>query len=154
MKLAFTDETHHNAGIEWENRMLMEWIKGVFESPMIKIERQCSSNIRQHVETIFINDGWALNVDVAQHHRLKVFAQKDDVAFQLQTGNMSRAPYDLLKLQYLFQKERIKVAAIGLPTLNASKLIGDNIANADRIVRELKLFNQVITVPILVLAFD
>lgn len=154
MKLAFTDETHHNAGIEWKNRMLIKWIKGVFDAPMIRIERQCSSKIRQHVETRLINDGWALNVDVVQHHRLKIFAQKDDIAFQLQTGNMSRAPYDLLKLQYLFQKERINVAAIGLPTLNASKLIGDNIANADRIVRELKLFNQVITVPILVLAFD
>ncbi|MDF1732957.1 MAG: hypothetical protein P1U49_15735 [Minwuia sp.] len=154
MKLAYTYDHHHSAGAEWERRDLKEWLTDVFEAPAIKIEPRCTPAIREHVETEFLNEGWALNVDLDQGYRLKVFAQKHDLAFQLQTGNMSRAPYDLLKMQYLFQSQRIEAAALALPTKEAAKLIGDNIANAERVINELQLFDRVITVPILVIAFE
>lgn len=154
MKLAFTYDDHHNAGAEWDSRELKDWLTDVFEAPAIKIEKRCTQEIREHVETEFLNQGWALGVSLSHGTGLKVFAQKEDLAFQLQTGNMSRAPYDLLKLQYLFQSERIEAAAIALPTKDAAKAIGDNIANAERVIQELELFDRVITVPILVVAFE
>lgn len=154
MKLAFTYDEHHNAGTIWERRDLKEWLTDVFEAPAVKIEKRCTHSIRDHVESEFLNDGWALGVSLDQGLGLKVFAEKGDLAFQLQTGNMSRAPYDLLKLQYLFQAERIEAAALALPTNEAAKRMGENIANAERIIRELQLFDRVITVPILVVAFD
>ncbi len=154
MKLAYTYDDHHSAGAEWERRELKEWLTDVFEAPAVKIEPRCTPQIRKHVETEFLNEGWALNVNLDQAHGLSVFAMQDDVAFQLQTGNMSRAPYDLLKLQYLFQSERIEAAALALPTKEAAKVIGDNIANAERVIKELELFDRVITVPILVVAFE
>lgn len=154
MKLAYTYDNHHSAGAEWEQRDLKEWLTDVFEVPAVRIAPRCTQAIRKHVETEFLNEGWALNVDLDQEHRLKVFAMKDDLAFQLQTGNMSRAPYDLLKMQYLFQSQRIEAAALALPTKNAAKTIGDNLANAERIINELELFDRVITVPILVVAFE
>ena len=95
-----------------------------------------------------------LNVKLAESFELNVFAMHDDLAFQLQTGNMSRAPYDLLKLQYLFQSKRIEASALALPTKEASKVIGDNIANAERVIKELELFDRVISAPILVIAFE
>src|SRR5262249_62229056 len=103
MKLAFTYDDHHNAGAEWERRDLKEWLTDVFEAPAIKIQRHCTQEIHQHVQQEFMNQGWAIDVRLDQQHQLAVTALKDDLAFQLQTGNMSRAPYDLLKLQYLFQ---------------------------------------------------
>ncbi len=154
MKLAYTYDAHHSAGAEWDRRELKDWLTDVFEAPAIKIEPRCTPAIRGHVEAEFLNEGWALNVDLDQGYKLKVFAQKDDVAFQLQTGNMSRAPYDLLKMQYLFQSQRIEAAALALPTKRAANLIGDNIANAERVINELQLFDRVITVPILVIAFE
>ncbi|MDZ4752248.1 MAG: hypothetical protein SGI87_11565 [Flavobacteriales bacterium] len=154
MKLAYTYENHHSAGAQWEQRDLIEWLTDVFEAPSVRIEPRCTSEIRNHVETEFLNEGWALNVDLDQNHGLKVFALKDDLAFQLQTGNMSRAPYDLLKMQYLFQSQKIEAAALALPTKIAAKIIGDNIANAERVIKELQLFDRVITVPILVVAFE
>lgn len=154
MKLAYTYEDHHSAGAEWIRRGLMEWLTDVFEAPAIKIAPRCTHAIREHVEGEFLQEGWALGVDLDQSHKLKVFAEKDDLAFQLQTGNMSRAPYDLLKMQYLFQSQRIEAAALALPTREAARSIGDNIANADRVINELQLFDRVITVPILVLAFE
>lgn len=154
MKLAFTYEDHHSAGAEWERREAQEWLTDVFEAPAIKIQPRCTSEIRTHVETEFLNEGWALRINLDQGSSLNVFAGKDDLAFQLQTGNMSRAPYDLLKMQYLFQAGRIEAAAIALPTHKAAKTMGDNIAYAERVIRELELFDRVITVPILVVAFE
>lgn len=154
MKLAYTYDNHHSAGSEWEQRDLKEWLTDVFEAQAVRIEPRCTPLIRKHVETEFSNEGWALNVNLDQQYGLKVFALKDDLACQLQTGNMSRAPYDLLKMQYLFQSGRIEAAAIALPTKNAAKIIGDNIANAERVIKELELFDRVITVPILVVAFE
>ena len=153
MKLNGTYD-HHNAVSEWQRRDLHEWLTDVFEAPAVSIQRYGTPAIREHVDSEFANEGWALDVRLDQHHQLAVTALKGDLAFQLQTGNMSRAPYDLLKLQYLFQEHKIQAAALALPTLAAAKIIGDNIANADRVCRELKLFDRVITVPISVVAFD
>ena len=152
MKLAYIYGDHHSAGAEWSN--LQNWISGVFEAPSIKIKPRCTTVIREHVENAFLNEGWALKVDLKPGYRLKVFAMHDRLAFQLQTGNMSRAPYDLLKFQYLFQNDRIEAAALAVPTREAANIIGDNIANADRIIKELVLFDRVISVPILVIAFN
>ncbi|MDX8355660.1 restriction endonuclease [Cognatiyoonia sp. IB215182] len=154
MKLAYTYDNHHSSGAEWERRELKEWLTDVFEAPAVKIEPRCTSAVRKHVENEFLNEGWALNVNLDKSSGLSVFAMRDDLAFQLQTGNMSRAPYDLLKLQYLFQSGRIEAAALGLPRKEAAKIIGDNIANAERVIKELELFDRVITVPILVVAFE
>jgi hypothetical protein len=154
MKLAFTYDDHHNAGAEWSRRELKDWLTDVFEAPSIRIQKHCTQEIRQHVDQEFINEGWATDVRLVQDHMLAVTAIKDDLAFQLQTGNMSRAPYDLLKLQYLFQSQRIEAAALALPSSDAAKIIGENLANAERVCRELKLFDRVITVPIIVVAFE
>ncbi len=154
MKLAYTYDDHHSAGGEWERRDLKEWLTDVFEAPAVPIAPRCTPLIRDHVEAELLNEGWALNVKLDQNYGIKVFAEKNDLAFQLQTGNMSRAPYDLLKLQYLFQSQRIEAAALALPTKEAAKAIGDNIANAERVINELQLFDRVITVPILVVAFE
>lgn len=153
MKLAFIYD-HHNARTEWSNRDLEEWLADVFAAPAITLKRHCTPEIRQHVSSAFLNDGWALDVRIDQILNLTVFAMKADLAFQLQTGNMSRAPYDLLKLQYLYQSDKINCAAMALPTRAAAAAIGDNIANAERLSNELRLFNRLITVPILLIAFD
>ena len=154
MKLAFTYTDHHSAGHEWRQRDLFEWLTDVFEAPGVSIKPGCTAQIKEHVTTEFLNEGWAMEAKLDQEVNLRVTAMKDDVAFQLQTGNMSRAPYDLLKMQYLCTSGKIKVAAIALPTVKAAKLMGDNIANAERVIRELQLFEKVITVPVLVVAFD
>jgi hypothetical protein len=154
MKLAFTYSDHHAAGHEWEKRDLYEWLTDVFEAPSVPIRQGATGQIKDHVTTEFLNEGWAMNAHLDQEVNLTVTAMKDDVAFQLQTGNMSRAPYDLLKMQYLCTSGKIKVAALALPTVKAAKLMGDNIANAERVIRELQLFEKVITVPVLVVAFD
>jgi hypothetical protein len=153
MKLQFVYD-HHHGRTAWEERDLYEWITDVFEAPGIKMQPGCTNDIRNHIAAEFAADGWALNVKIDQELRNTVTALKDDLAFQVQTGNMSRAPYDLLKLEYLSQSKKIKAAAFALPTKFAASKIGSNIANFERVSKELAVFEQVIHVPILLIAFE
>jgi hypothetical protein len=153
MKLAFT-YVHHNGDTEWKKRELFDWLTDVFEAPAIKLGPRCTPDIRHYIAGEFQGEGWAQDVKIDQGLNLTVLAMKDDLAFQLQTGNMSRAPYDLLKLQHLHQTKKIEAAALALPTKLAAAKIGSNIANAERVSQELSVFDRVITVPILLIAFE
>lgn len=153
MKLAWAFN-HHNADAEWVERDARDWLTDVFAAPGVKLRPGGTGDIRQHVTAEFEKEGWAINVKIDPNYDLTVFALRDDLAFHLQTGNMSRAPYDLLKLQYLFEAKRIEAAALALPTRDAAHVLGSNIANADRVSSELSLFGRIITVPILLVAFE
>ena len=144
---------HHNAVAEWHRRELQEWLTDVFEAPAIRMREGCTAEIREHVRSEFEQQGWAINVKIDQDLGLSVFAMKDDIAVHLQTGNISRAAYDLLKLQHLYHSGQVNVSALALPTKECAVAIGSNIANADRITKELELFSRIITVPIMVVAF-
>jgi hypothetical protein len=145
----------HNYGKNaWEDRDEVEWITDIFDAPSIKIEKGITSEIREHVENELMNAGWALNVPVQTGSGISVLATKDDLAFHLQTGNVSRVAYDLLKLECLFKDKKIKAAALALPCQKAAQKLGSNIANYERLVKELAIFDHVITTPILVIGFE
>jgi len=153
MRLTYVHDHRHGVA-EWQRRDIYEWLTDIFEVPQIVLQRRCTPDIRRHIAGEFERNGWALDVKLDQELGLTVFAMKDDLAFQLQTGNMSRAPYDLLKLQYLYSAGRIQCAALALPTKEAANAIGDNIANAERLANELNLFERVISVPMMLIAFE
>ncbi len=153
MKLAWEFD-HHNGAAEWNRHRLHDWLAKVFDQPTLRMRPGVTQDIRQHVRTEFEKEGWATHVKISQDYDLSVFALKDDLAVQLQTGNMSRAPYDLLKLQYLYATRRVKAVALAVPTKLAAEALGSNIAHAERIRSELQLFGGIITVPVLLIAFE
>ena len=69
----------------------------------------------------------------------------------MQTGNISRMYADLIKLQYLYQKDKINSAFYLLPSKESAKIIGDNVANIERLSNELLLYRYIISLPILVI---
>jgi len=146
--------SHNNGDAEWTERDLRDWLTDVFEAPAIPLRPGVTHDIREHIRTEFEKEGWAINVRIDADYELTVFAVRDDLAVQVQTGNMSRAPYDLLKLQYLYTAKKIEAAALALPTKAGAQALGSNIAHADRVSAELKLFSRIVTVPILLVAFE
>jgi hypothetical protein len=144
---------HHNAVAQWAARDLENWLTDVFEAPAIKLREGCTTEIRDHVRREFEKEGWAINVKIDPDLGLSVFAIKNDLGFHLQTGNVSRAAYDLLKLQHIYNSGRIEAASLAVPTKEAAEVLGSNVANADRITKELQLFSRVISVPIVLVAF-
>jgi hypothetical protein len=146
--------SHHNGENEWQKRDLFEWVTDVFELPNLVIGKGTTTTIRSHIRQKFEEEGWSDEVRISADHDLSVFSMKNDLAFQVQTGNVSRAFYDLLKIQYLYSCEKIEAAALAVPTTKAAQKIGSNIAYFERIMNELNLFNRVITVPLLLISFE
>jgi hypothetical protein len=146
--------SHHNGRDQWRERELDDWLTDVFQKPEIRLAPGCTTRVREHVRSEFASQGWGYDVKIDQEFDLTVFGMKEDLAFQLQTGNMSRAPYDLLKLQHLFSVRRIEAAALALPTKQAASHIGSNIAHFERVMSELQLFDRTITLPIFLIGFE
>lgn len=146
--------SHHNGCDQWRDRELDEWLTDVFERPDLALGKGRSTVVRDHVRAELTKQGWAYDVRIDQNFDLTVFGVKGDLAFHLQTGNVSRAAYDLLKLQHLFQSRRIEAAALALPTKEAANQMGSNIANFERVMSELMLFDRTITVPLFLIGFE
>lgn len=145
---------HHNGQAEWARRELFDWLTDVFEAPSLTIQQRCTDSIREHVRKQFDSEGWSDEVRIHSSYDLTVFARRDDLAFQLQTGNISRALYDLMKMQYLFTADKIEAGALAVPSNLAAKRINSNVANFNRVMNELALFDRIISVPLLLISFE
>ena len=143
----------HDGDAEWRKRGLFDWLASIFTVPSILIAPSCTGAIRSHVQDELSSAGWSYDVRISPLHDITVTGMYRDLAFQIQTGNVSRAMYDLLKLEYLYREKRIKTAALALPTKSAADLIGSNIANVERLWSEVQLFSRIVTVPLLLVSF-
>jgi Domain of unknown function (DUF3883) len=99
----------HSGDAEWQRRDLYEWLTDLFESPSIEIEPGCTGRIRAHLRDELTNAGWSYSVRVDPNFDLTVTGRFRDLAFQIQTGNISRAMYDLLKMEYLYKQKKIAI---------------------------------------------
>lgn len=144
----------HNGQAEWERRELSDWLTDIFEAPSIAIGAGCTGSIRAHISNELSARGWASQVRIDPSVDLTVTGRHRDLAFQIQTGNISRAIYDLIKLQYLFQQRKIGAAALAVPTKAAGLLIASNVASVERVWNEVQLFDRIITVPLLIIGFE
>lgn len=146
--------SHHNGEAEWVRRDLFEWLTDVFAAPSLEICKGCTSNIRAHIRSQLDNEGWSGEVKIDPSFDLTIFSMKDDLAFQVQTGNVSRGIYDFMKLQYLYSAGKIEAAAMAVPSSTAAQKIGSNVANFNRLMNELELFDRVISIPLLLISFE
>lgn len=153
MKLAAAYSLH-SGDAEWQRRELYEWLTDLFEVPEIIVEPGCTGRIRSHLQEELTNAGWSCNVRIDPSVDLTVTGRLRDLAFQIQTGNISRAIYDLMKLQYLYEQRKIQTAALAVPTRQAAEIIGSNIAHDERVWKEMQLYDRIITVPLLLVSFE
>ena len=79
---------------------------------------------------------------------------REHVGLCLQTGNMARMYADLMKLQTLYLNDAIQGAVFVLPSQPVALAIGDNIAQAARLERELEIFRKAYYVPTLIVALE
>jgi hypothetical protein len=144
----------HNGAAEWERRELSEWLTDLFEAPNIPVGPGCTAQIRTHLRDELTARGFACGVRIDPNYDLTVTGRYRDVAFQVQTGNISRAMYDLLKIQYLYTQSKIEAAALAVPTRAAAALIASNVASVERVWNEVQLFDRIITFPLMIVAFE
>ena len=147
-------QSFHGGKEFWEKTSQIEWLNELFNTGDVLIKPGGTESIRSHGEMGLAKAGWALNAPVDAGFKLVITARKTNLGFQIQTGNISRAMYDLLKLQTMYLNRVIESACLAVPSGVAAGIIGGNLANANRLSDELKLFGRHITVPLILLAFE
>ncbi len=117
-------------------------------------KRSTLRDFRREFLTHLAKSGWARSVRVSSGSKIKITAQLDRTALCFQTGNVSRFYADLLKVQALSKDGRIDGAILIVPTMDEARRIGSNVANYDRLLRELVVFRKVITAPVVLIGVE
>ena len=110
--------------------------------------------LRARILDALSKKGWSAQVRISVDTKITITSILKDTGLCLQTGNMSRFYADLLKLQTLFRKKKVRAGIYILPTKLESKRIGSNVAHFERFVDELNVFTETLTIPLIVYGFE
>lgn len=98
--------------------------------------------------------GWSDEYYLDRASKITITSIKEKTGLCIQTGNMARMYADLLKLQALFSRGIITGGVMILATASCGRSFGGNVASYERAIRELTIFDKVITMPLLIIGFD
>lgn len=112
------------------------------------------SDFKKYILPAIHKKGWSDEYYLDQISKITITSIKGKIGLCIQTGNMARMYADLLKLQALFSRGIINGGILILATDNCGRSFGGNIASYERVIRELSIFDQVITMPLLIIGFD
>ncbi len=118
------------------------------------IREGCANDLRNTILTQLKTQGWSEDFKLDVNSQITLTSAIKDHVLCFQTGNMGRFYADLLKLEFVFKRKRTKAAIYIIPSKEASKMMGSNIAHFDRFVKEIDLFKEIITVPTLVVGIQ
>ena len=145
----------HNGGAEQLPTEQKEEILVAVKNCEIPCLRGNGKKIRDYVVESLTESGWSSKVRIDRNSKISIASQKNKTGLGIQTsGNMARMYADLMKLQKLYIDGSLTCGVLILPTVNAARSLGDNLANSDRLQSELEIFSRVIFMPILVVAFE
>jgi hypothetical protein len=144
----------HCGGLEMVSEAQRSEIETALTQCTLRPALRVATKIRTALLVSLVKAGWSGEVTVAAGSGITISSSKNNIGLCLQTGNMSRVYADLIKLQKLFLDDAIKAGVIVVPTGVAAKALGSNIANANRIKKELEIFRKVLHMPIILFAFE
>ncbi len=113
--------------------------------------------IRKKLTNFFDDNGFIIKPSIASNSRLSVTAicSHEKTAVCVQLGNAARFYADMMKLQYLYQKNKIDRAIfICFTRAYVKKSPSANLSTFERSIEELEFFNNIIDLPILVIGID
>lgn len=145
---------NHHFGDQVIPEELLDPLINSLKDTEFEIKRKCASKLRETIERQIQIQGWSGKVKVAKNNNITITSMKDNVGLCIQTGNIGRFYADMLKLQTLYLNGKIDSAIFIIPTNEAAKIMGGNLANYERVIRELELYKKIITVPIHVIGLD
>lgn len=143
----------HQGGLEALPPAERADIESALKLASVPIAKGAASAIRKAVLESLVATGWSGEYAVSRGSEITITSAKNHVGLCLQTGNMSRMYADLLKLKKLHAEGAISSAAMLVPASTCAQTLGSNVANADRLTKELHIFEKVIDMPIALFAF-
>ena len=144
----------HNEGDKLVDGKIKDQILNILESTNFKISEGCADELRKVILGQLKSFGWSDDFRLDAHSQISLTSSIDEHVLCFQTGNMSRFYADLLKLQFVFRNKKAKAAFYLIPSKEAAKKMGSNIAHFDRFTSELTMFSEIITIPTLVIGIN
>lgn len=145
------EEYWHNCKNENIPSALFMGVMNTLEQLDFKLYNGCTRKLRDKIKEDLVEYGWSEKVELEANTKINITSMNQEYGLCLQTGNMSRFYADLIKLEYLYKKGKLKGAFYILPSKPASDILGSNIVNFTRFTHELRVFSEVITIPIKVI---
>ena len=105
------------------------------------------------IEEAFRQRGWEIRpriISTAKSNLASDF-KKGKVQVEVQLGNMARWYTDVFKFLLSYSADDIEIGVLAVPVQATAKQIDENIANYERVTRELPHAKMGITLPIWVL---
>lgn len=144
----------HRSGLRVIPKEILDDVICVIEDIHPVLSKNTVTQIKKDLKRGIEIKGWAGEYRLDANSKITISSYLNGVGMCVQTGNVSRIYADLLKLQALYMKGNICSGIILTPQSDTAKELGFNMANFERLVRELPIFSQVITMPIVVIGFD
>ena len=113
----------------------------------------CARKLKTGLYELLSKKGWSGEYRLDTESMISIGSFLNGIGLNIQTGNAARIYADMLKMQALFVKGKINCGIIITPTLKTANAMGKCMANYERLIRELPIFSQVITMPIVVIGF-
>ena len=145
---------NHRNGVKIIAPDVIDGISNILNDEHPSLAKNSVSALKTDIWNKMIKIGWSGEYRLDSDSKITISSYMQGVGLCFQTGNAGRVYADLLKLQTLYVKGNITAGIILIPTALTAKELGSNMANYERLVRELPLFSQVITMPIVVIGFD
>lgn len=144
----------HEAGDIVVSSKYQQEVKDVIAGIGWRLQRNCAKKLRTEILEGLQSCGWSNQVRIRSSHGLTLTSVKNKIGLCLQTGNMARFYADLIKLQAQYADGKLDAAIYIVPTRDAAKSMGSNIANFERLTNELGLYRSFITIPMVVVGFS
>ena len=99
--------------------------------------------------------GWINTMPLSVYSKITITSVRDKIGLCIQSGNVARIYADLLKIQTLYTEEKISAGIVVVPTKDCADAFGKNVANYERLIRELTyVFSKVVTIPMVIVCFS
>ncbi len=144
----------HRSGLKVVPRDIVSNVEKIVWDINPVLSQKMAAGIKKSMQERFKKEGWIGEYRLDATSRITISSYLKGIGLCFQTGNVGRIYADLLKLQTLYIKGNITAGIILIPQIKTAKELGSNRANYERLIRELPIFSQVITIPIVVIGFD
>lgn len=146
--------TSHCAGEEVISKAIRQEIIKAIEGAAVAPAKGAATKIRDAILHNLVASGWSAEMHISNDSEMTITSVKSKIGLCLQTGNMARMYADLLKLQKIYLDGAITAGIMLLPSQTCAQRLGDNVAHAARLERELEIFRKVIYIPMVIFAIE
>lgn len=144
----------HREGMSTIPEEILSEIVTSLEEIHIDLTTERPSDIRNNILDVLNRLGWSNEVRLDPSSGITITSMLKGIALALQTGNMARFYADLLKLQTLYTMGRAKAAIYIIFSSDLANELGNNLAQFERLVEELRIFEVTITIPMIVIGIE